>query len=644
MNNYSFKILSLAVVIFNCSILNASAFCIYNASKNKCLRTSGPGSPLTYGICDDAADWQASNYFNSPAPYTSVAYPGYCISTENGNVTIKECDNDTTLHLKGNQLFQSNSIDICLGSSENNPNEVTLKQCNENDQDQIWFFNSLETVGVYIYNAAKNKCLRTSGEPESPVTFGACDNSDNIVWNIPFTHEGYYRSKVNPNYCLSIDNNVVSLKECNENTIVSRNGNFIKSPLSENYCVGSSEKDPKGISVKECDANDQNQIWYFNNWDPSVVMEEFPEVPETVTVFFYNAFKNECLSTDGSSVVFGSCDFTKEDALWDIPTSHDGYYRSKANPEKCLSIMNGGVITLSDCNENTTLYRDGNFIKSPLSNDYCIGSSESDPKGVSLKGCNENDQDQIWYFNNWDPSVVIEEFPSLPETVSVYFYNVFKNGCINSDGATVTVGNCDFTNQYSLWEIPTSHDGYYRSKVNPEKCLSIMDGGVVTLSDCNENTTLYRDGNLIKSPLSNNYCIVPSKSDDSLEYSETCNDNDFNNLWYFNVYTDSVVPTEDVDTSIEFEVPTEDVDASIEFDVPTEDVDASIEFDVPIEDVDASIEVVPPAEVVAAFTDVVAPTEAVAAFTDVVAPTEVVEENPTMTITTTFTAVMTEAY
>jgi len=661
MNNFNFKILFLAAVVFNCSILNVSAdYYIFNASKNKCLRTSGPGLPLTYGICDDKADWNiGSGYYNYPVEYRSVAYPDYCISAENDIVTLKECDQETTVRLVGNQLFLSLLSETngnCLASSESNPNEVALKECEVAspevaEPDQIWFFSyNPQPISVYLYNAAKNKCLRTSGEPQSPVTFGACDNSESIVWDIPFTHEGYYRSKLNPDYCLSIDNGVVSLEECSENTVISRDGNFIKDPLSENNCIGSSERGSKGVSVKECDANDQNQVWYFNNWDPSIVMEVVPEVPETVIVYFYNALKNACLRSDGSSIVFGSCDFTKDDALWEIPTSHDGYYRSKANPEQCLSIAEGAVV-VSECDENTTLYRDGNFIKSHLSEDYCFGSSEKDPKSVSLKECNEKDQDQIWYFNNWDPSVVIEEFPTAPETVTVYFYNVFKNGCINSDGTTVTTGNCDFIKETSLWEIPASHDGYYRSKVNAEKCLSVVDGAV-TVGDCNENATLYRDGNFIKSHETETSCVVPSKSDDTLVFSENCDASDFNDLWYFNVYDasavvaapaeETAVPTEEVATPAEeVAVPTEEATA------PAEEVAAPTEeAAVPTEEVAAPTEeaAVPTEEVAAPTEEAAVPTEEVAVpAEEAVVPTEVVEENPTMTITTTVTAVMTEA-
>jgi len=266
-----------------------------------------------------------------------------------------------------------------------------------------------ERVSVYLYNAIKNKCLRTTGDLNTPLTYGTCDNSENIVWTIPTTHIGKYRSKINPDYCISMEDgnesSVISLQYCNsENSEFGRDGNLIKASTN-NLCLGSS-KDSNEVVQKACDENDQDQIWYFNNWDSSIVFEEEPEViipgvlpPVDVTIYFYNAYNNKCITTDGSTVTTGDC-FNNEGALWEIPVSHDGYYRPKSNPEKCLSIVDGAV-TLSECNDDTTLYRDGNFIRSPSSDDYCIASSEVDDSLKYLKGCNENNSDHIWYFNVW---------------------------------------------------------------------------------------------------------------------------------------------------------------------------------------------------------------------------------------------------
>jgi len=35
-----------------------------------------------------------------------------------------------------------------------------------------------ENVEIYLYNATKNKCLKTTGLPDTPLTYGSCDNSE----------------------------------------------------------------------------------------------------------------------------------------------------------------------------------------------------------------------------------------------------------------------------------------------------------------------------------------------------------------------------------------------------------------------------------------------------------------------------------
>jgi len=557
----------LAVVMFNCFILNVLAQnvelvrYIYNASKNRCLRTTGlPDTPLTYGICDnsDKTKWIINTvYFSgSDVQYRSKANPDYCVGVEDGIVSLKECNDDTTLYLSGNS-FMINSTDVnsCLGLSESKPNQISLKNC-DLSPDQIWYFIEWDItydINVYFYNVERNKCIRTTGVPDSPLTFGACDNSESTVWIIPDTHEGYYRSKANPEYCLTIVDGVVALRECTDDSVLYRDVNFIKSPLSENYCISSSESNPDEVSVKECDAADQDQIWFYNSWDPSAVVVEEPPVvqqPEDVTVYFYNALRNKCLRTDGlpgSPLTYGSCD-NSENTAWIIPATHEGNYRSQVNPDYCLTIVDG-VVSLGECNENTTLYRDVNFIKSPLSENYCIGSSESDPDQISVKECNVDDQDQIWYFNNYDPSaVVIEEPPVVqqPEDVTVYFYNALRNKCLRTDGlpgSPLTYGSCD-NSENTAWIIPATHEGNYRSQVNPDYCLTIVDG-VVSLGECNENTTLYRDVNFIKSPLSENYCIGSSESDPDQISVKECNVDDQDQIWYFNNYDPSAVVIEE---------------------------------------------------------------------------------------------------
>jgi len=292
----------------------------------------------------------------------------------------------------------------------------------------------VDTVPIYFYNANKNKCLRTTGLPDSDLSYGDCDTSDNIVWIIPTTHYGNYRSKVNPDYCLSLSDGKVSLKECSEETMLYRDGNFIKSQLSEKYCIGSSGKknDPNGVSLKECDINDPDQIFYFNIWDFEV-NEEDPVItqPEGVTIYFYNALKNVCLNSNGTTVNAGDCSIFEvgnDESLWIIPDNHYGYYRPKTNPEKCLSIVDG-VVSLDKCSEETILYRDGNFIRSKSSDDHCVAISMFDNSLEFAENCEVTNSDHMWYFNIWtvpeveepvaNPEPSVYEIPAPTTTVNV---------------------------------------------------------------------------------------------------------------------------------------------------------------------------------------------------------------------------------
>jgi len=269
-------------------------------------------------------------------------------------------------------------------------------------------FNDIENlhshVPIYIYNAGRNKCLRTTGILDSPVTFGDCDNTDNIVWFVPYSHHGYYRSKINPDYCLSIENDTeggkIILQNCEDSEFNSfgRYENFIKPSLPDNnLCLGSSKGSDK-IVKKVCNEKDLDQIWYFNIWDST-----FTPPAESSIVYLYNAYKNQCIRTDGTSITTGDC-FSSDETLWEIPNSHEGYYRSKVYPEKCLSIVNGKV-GLNECNETTTLYLDGNFIRSSSSEEYCIATSASlTDNGLEyVENCDVNQYNHIWYFNIWTP-------------------------------------------------------------------------------------------------------------------------------------------------------------------------------------------------------------------------------------------------
>jgi len=410
---------------------------IYNRKRDQCLHSDGKNGSITYGDCHDKLEnilWIGHGggsiryAANSKCCFagSSLSCGDYCVYgtpapsrdlefwIANGHINRAPTGSS---HLSG-----FGPTNICLGSKDETSNELAWRECDDYDPDQFWEFNSWnwnateitippkeEKLSVeeeiYIYNANRNECLRTSGIVDTPITYGKCDNSDNTVW-ITSNTNGHFRSKANPNYCLrpnnvSTDSGVtVILGKCSpiaHNNQFYRENNLLIKRINGSYnrsCIGSSEQDPQQADLKTCDEKDPDQIWYFNHWDPSVV------VKDTAIVYLYNAYKNVCIRTDGASVTTGSCDFTNDSTLWDIPNSHKGYYRSKAYPEKCLSIEDGEV-ALSECQEDAKLALDGNFIRALKDKDYCLASSTSGTTLEYLEGCSVENPDHLWYVNIW---------------------------------------------------------------------------------------------------------------------------------------------------------------------------------------------------------------------------------------------------
>jgi len=220
--------------------------------------------------------------------------------------------------------------------------------------------------------------------------------------------------------------------------------------------------------------------------------------------------------------------------------------------------MNEGMVSLKPCEETTTLYRSGNFIKSPFSYGQCVGSLDIDPNIINASECNASDPDQIWYYNLWTPSNQIEEIPE--DTVTIYLYSANKNKCLYTSGTSVFTEDCDFSDA-SLWIIPNSHQGYYRSKAFPDSCLGIVDVRV-TMTECNKNSVLFRDVNFIKSPNLVNQCIG-SRLDNSIAYIDECDLNDQDQIWYYNIYTPPAVTEVEVPATTEVEVPTTTVEEKV---------------------------------------------------------------------------------
>jgi len=93
------------------------------------------------------------------------------------------------------------------------------------------------------------------------------------------------------------------------------------------------------------------------------------------------------------------CDYSTY-SLWDIPYTHNGHFHLKFDNTYCIMLSDDESLVLGECGDSSTIfYRDGNFIKSPIYTDKCVGLVDTYTLG--LTECNEFDTNQIFYFNLW---------------------------------------------------------------------------------------------------------------------------------------------------------------------------------------------------------------------------------------------------
>ncbi|ORX41858.1 hypothetical protein BCR36DRAFT_261274, partial [Piromyces finnis] len=93
------------------------------------------------------------------------------------------------------------------------------------------------------------------------------------------------------------------------------------------------------------------------------------------------------------------CDYSTY-SLWDIPYTHNGNFHLKFDISHCIMLSDNSSLVLGKCGETgTDFYRDGNFIKSPITPDQCIALADS--SSLVMTECNEFDTTQLFYFNLW---------------------------------------------------------------------------------------------------------------------------------------------------------------------------------------------------------------------------------------------------
>ncbi|ORX49955.1 hypothetical protein BCR36DRAFT_290666 [Piromyces finnis] len=267
-----------------------------------------------------------------------------------------------------------------------------------------------------------------------------------------------------------------------------------------------------------------------------------------------------------------------------------------AYPDYCLQVddENSGSLALGKCDDQAKLeHTDDAFFKLIGSDDKCIGIlDENDMYNneieLNLNTCIESDNEKFYVWDKQpdiicfaenlgyqccsDPETIVittDEYgewgiennmwcgilgsennihnitPSI-KTETYYLYNSYTNKCIHSNGVlndNITLNDCDYS-EYSLWDVPYTHDGYFHLKFNNDHCLMLADDLSLILGICgNERTKFYRNGNYIMSPLYKNMCIT-------LDINNTlvmtdCNEFDNTQLYYFNLWNENSIELND---------------------------------------------------------------------------------------------------
>ena len=305
----------------------------------------------------------------------------------------------------------------------------------------------------WFYNAYTNKCLYAPQKANGKITVKACDESDYSKWMVLPSRKGYFYSMAYPNSCLRVNDKStgsLSLGKCDDQAKIEHNNDgFFELIGLADRCFGFlNEKDMYNneieLNLNVCTKNDSEK---FYNWDhnPTPTTVCFSEAlgfpccsdPNTMvntvdadgswgiengkwcgilgsettnpiltpsvyteTYYLYNPFTNKCIHSDGiknSQITLDICD--KSDySLWDIPSTHNGYFHLKFDNNHCLMLKDNLSLVLGNCGDNgTTFYLNDHYIMSSLHEDKCIASDTDNV--LVMTDCNEFDKTQLFYFN-----------------------------------------------------------------------------------------------------------------------------------------------------------------------------------------------------------------------------------------------------
>ncbi|ORX48719.1 hypothetical protein BCR36DRAFT_371207 [Piromyces finnis] len=187
-----------------------------------------------------------------------------CILAINNEIVLNKCDeNNVMKYIEASNLKKSNNMCLNIIDDENDPDYLTLKNCDRNNKKLIFrLLNKRSTKKatttiiiinqtpaskpVRIYNEYTDKYLYGPDYYGETPTYEKCDITTNYQLYIVNTKGGsYFKSKSNPDLCIRVsdyDNNKLLMGDCDESAILCfrKNDGTIASKLSKSLCLGNS--------------------------------------------------------------------------------------------------------------------------------------------------------------------------------------------------------------------------------------------------------------------------------------------------------------------------------------------------------------------------------------------------------------------
>jgi len=370
-------------------------------------------------------------------------------------------------------------------------------------------------AAIWIYNEYLDRCLYVSEYLDEPLTYDICDNTNNSKWYLDEDDNGiYFKSAFHKDMCMSAINNHIVLSKCDESAVMKyiEASKFIK---SSNMCLSviDDETDPDYLTLTNCNRNNKKLIFEISNRRPTKKVTSTATTTTTTTAtttttttttqsvptinysdkpkYLYNAFVNKCL--------FAQAKINQPPLIKDCKNNNrfkwylsKGYFLSYANTDRCLSISDdvNNTLKVGTCssNANTFVYTDEGSIFTSNNEDKCLSTNEDDENDdkIYLNTCYDFDN-QIWSLWDTNPYDIINA-----ETQTVWIYNKKLKKCLYSNyNGKLIISDCD-DSKNSLWQIPISGDGFYKSLLS-NLCLQSNDinKGSIFMDDCNHKSVIY---------------------------------------------------------------------------------------------------------------------------------------------------------